>query len=135
MKTIAAATTCSTPVVYRQDISTGIHQLIADEPVSAGGQNAGPAPYDLLLASLGACTAITLRMYADRKGWDLGTLRIDLTLLKNAEGETRIERVLHSSNTLNDEQWSRILDIASKTPVTKTIQSGAPIVTRHGVVE
>jgi putative redox protein len=135
MKTIATATTRSTPVAYRQDIGLGVHQLIADEPINAGGQDAGPAPYDLLLASLGACTAITLRMYADRKGWDLGTLRIELALLKNAEGETRIERVLHSSNALNDEQWSRILDIASKTPVTKTIQAGAPIVTRRGVVE
>jgi putative redox protein len=133
MKTIATATTRSTPVAYRQDISTGAHHLVADEPINAGGQDAGPAPYDLLLASLGACTAITLRMYADRKGWDLGTLRVELALLKNAAGETRIERVLHSSSALSDEQWSRILDIASKTPVTKTIQSGTPIVTQRGV--
>jgi putative redox protein len=72
-------------------------------------------------------------MYADRKGWDLGTLRVELALLKNAAGETRIERVLHSSSALSDEQWIRILDIASKTPVTKTIQSGTPIVTQRGV--
>jgi len=132
MKTIASATTHSTPVAYRPEISTGSHHLVADEPVSAGGQNAGPAPYDLLLASLGACTAITLRMYADRKDWDLGTLRVELTLLKNAEGDTRIERVLHCSSALDDEQWNRILDIASKTPVTKTIQAGAQIVTERG---
>ena len=58
---------------YRTQIEVGGHALIADEPQALGGANAGPAPYDLLLASLGACTAITLRMYADRKAWPLNS--------------------------------------------------------------
>lgn len=133
MKAIAQATVQSTNVNYRQEISTEGHALIADEPVSGGGKNAGPAPYDYLLAGLGACTAITLRMYAERKGWDLGDLRVDLVLLKDREGETRIERTLHTNAPLSDEQWERLLEIAGKTPVTKTIQSGAPITTQRAM--
>lgn len=132
MKTISTATAHSTSVNYRTEIQTGGRDLVADEPVSSGGQGAGPAPYDYLLAGLGACTDITLRMYAERKGWNIGELRVELTLLKNKEGEARIERVLRSSEALTDEQWERLLDIAGKTPVTKTILQGAPIATRRG---
>lgn len=131
MKLIASAAVTSNAAPYRADIAVGNHALIADEPATAGGQNAGPTPYDYLLASLGACTAITLRMYAEHKGWDLGELRVELTLLKNREGEARIERVLHSSAALSNEQWERLLDIAGKTPVTKTIQEGTPITTQR----
>jgi putative redox protein len=133
MKPIAQATVHSTDVNYRHEISTGRHALVADEPDSGGGKDAGPAPYDYLLAGLGACTAITLRMYAERKGWDLGELRVELVLLKNHEGDTRIERTLRTDAALSDEQWERLLDIAGKTPVTKTIQAGAPITTQRGM--
>ncbi|MCB9656522.1 MAG: OsmC family protein [Sandaracinaceae bacterium] len=132
MKAIATAGVTSQGVPYRQDIRTGNHQLVADEPEHAGGKDAGPAPYDLLLASLGACTAITLEMYAQRKGWALGQLRVDLTFLKNHEGESRIERVLHVSEVLTDEQWARLLEVAGKTPVTKTLLAGTPITTTAG---
>lgn len=114
---------------YRHEITTGKHQLVADQPAKAGGQDAGPAPYDYVLTGLGACTAITLRMYADRKGWDLGDLRVELTLLKNRDGDTRIERTLHASAALSDEQWERLLEIAGKTPVTLTLQAGVSIAT------
>ena len=133
MKPIANANARISAIHYRTEIVTGAHGLVADEPVHAGGQDAGPAPYDYLLAGLGACTAITLRMYAEKKGWDLGELRVELTLLKNHEGETRIDRVLHSSAALSDEQWNRLLEVAAKTPVTKTIQTGAPIATQRGL--
>lgn len=129
MKTISTASIVSGSVNYRHDIQTGRHTLVADEPVSAGGLDAGPAPYDYVLAGLGACTAITLRMYAQKKDWDIGELRVELTLLKDHEGNARIERVLHSTATLTDEQWERLLDIAGKTPVTRTLQAGSPITT------
>lgn len=134
MKSVATAQVRSDGVNYRHAIDTGTHHLIADEPEHAGGHDAGPAPYDYVLAGLGACTAITLRMYAEKKGWELGELRVELTLLKNHEGEARIERVLHASGALSEEQWTRLLDVAGKTPVTRTLQEGAPISTRRGDV-
>ena len=132
MKVIANANVSAAATAYRQEIATGSHHLVADEPASAGGQGAGPAPYDYLLASLGACTAITLQMYAEKKGFELGNLRVELTLFKNREGDTRIERVLHSSAELSDHQRQRLLDIAGKTPVTKTLLAGVEISTQHG---
>ncbi len=127
MKAIATATVASTDRHYAHTVQTGRHSLLADEPEHAGGQDAGPAPYDYVLAGLGACTAITLRMYAEKKGWELGSLEVGLTLLKNREGETRIERTLKTTAALSEEQWERLLDIASKTPVTQTLTQGAPI--------
>ena len=96
-----------------------------------GGRNAGPAPYGLVLAGLGSCTAITLKMYADRKGWDIGRLEIELTLEKDAEGNTSIHRTLRSDAPLTAEQWDKLIDIAGKTPVTKTLIAGAAITTRR----
>lgn len=132
MKAISTAQVQSSGPHYRHRIRTGVHELIADEPTAAGGQDAGPAPYDYLLAGLGACTAITLRMYAEKKGWELGELQVELTLLKNREGDTHVERVLHSDAALSDEQWQRLLEVAGKTPVTRTLQEGATISTRRG---
>ena len=132
MKAIATAGVTSSSVAYRQDIRTGNHTLVADEPPDHGGQDAGPAPYDLLLAALGSCTAITLEMYAAKKGWRLGQLRVDLTFFKNREGESRTERVLHVTEPLDEEQWARLIDVAGKTPVTKTLLSGTPITTTAG---
>ena len=132
MKAIATAGVTSSSVAYRQDIRTGNHTLVADEPPDHGGQDAGPAPYDLLLAALGACTSITLEMYAQKKGWALGQLRVDLTFFKNKEGESRIERVLHVTEPLTEEQWARLIDVSGKTPVTKTLLAGTPITTTAG---
>ena len=129
MSPISHATVRSAGPDYRHDIVSGSHRLVADEPVHAGGQNAGPAPYDLVLAGLGACTAITLRMYAARKGWDIGEVGVELTLLKNRDGDARIERVLRCSAPLDDAQWQKLLEIAGKTPVTRTLQGGTAIAT------
>jgi putative redox protein len=114
---------------YRTEISVGGHDLVADEGPALGGKNVGPAPYDLLLAGLGACTAITLRMYADRKGWPLESVEVGLRL-HNAGG-LRIDRVLTIAG-LDDEQRARLADIAERTPVTLTLKSGLPIDTRLG---
>jgi putative redox protein len=114
---------------YRTEIEVGGRPLVADEPPALGGQGAGFAPYDLLLASLGACTAITLRMYADRKGWPLETLEVGLRL--HGVEERRIARTLTIAG-LDEEQKARLADIAERTPVTLTLKNGLPIDTRLG---
>jgi putative redox protein len=114
---------------YAQAIHAGHHQLAADEPKSNGGSDSGPAPYALLLSGLGACTAITLRMYADRKGWPLGEIHVRLSMLKSRDGRERIERVITFGAALSDDQRARLGEIAGKTPVTRTISAGAPITT------
>ena len=114
---------------YAQAIQVGAHHLTADEPKSNGGTDAGPGPYALLLSGLGACTAITLRMYADRKGWVLGEIHVRLSMLKARDGRERIERVITFGAPLSDDQRARLGEIAGKTPVTRTISAGAPITT------
>ncbi len=131
MKRIASAVVTRVGPDYAQSITTGGFDLMSDEPVSDGGQNAGPAPYGLVLAGLGSCTAITLQMYAKRKGWDIGRLEVALTLEKDAEGGTSIQRTLRSDAPLTAEQWDKLIDIAGKTPVTKTLIAGAAITTRR----
>ena len=113
---------------YRTEIMVGDHSLVADEGPALGGKNAGPAPYDLLLASLGACTAITLRMYADRKDWPLASVEVGLRLAGGA-GAMRIERTLKIAG-LDEAQQARLADIAERTPVTLTLKTGLPIDTR-----
>ena len=132
MKSIAQANLHSVGPNYHQHISTGHgHQLDGDEPGTAGGANAGPSPYELLLASLGSCTAITLQMYAQKKGWEIGKLGIKLNLLKDRDGNTKIERELSSSAELTEAQWVKLVLIAGKTPVTRTIRNGAEIITTN----
>ena len=114
---------------YRAKIRMGRHTIVTDEPTALGGQDEGPAPYPLLLASLGACTSITLKMYAQRKGWDLGELKIDLSLFQT-DASDRIERTIHLSPALTDEQREKLLAIAEKTPVTKTLKRAATILTK-----
>jgi putative redox protein len=113
---------------YAQTIRSGRHQLAADEPKAGGGTDTGPNPYGLLLASLGACTSITLRMYAQRKGWELGTIRVELDHERDGEVE-RIAREIRFSAPLSEEQRGKLLEVAEKTPVTKTIRRGTEIAT------
>jgi len=87
-----AITAVDSETGYAQRIKAGLHDLKADEPVSAGGANTGPTPYALLLAALGACTSITLRMYAEKKGWRLGHIHVELRHDKSDDGADRIER-------------------------------------------
>jgi uncharacterized OsmC-like protein len=124
-----------------QEIHAGRHRLVADEPVSAGGTDAGPSPYDLLIAALGACTSMTVGMYARRKSWPLEEITVHLRHSKIhatdcAECETkegmldRIERDLHFTGPLTDEQRSKLLEIANKCPVHRTLTSEIDIETR-----
>lgn len=112
---------------YRTEIEVGGHKLTADEPPALGGGAVGPAPYDLLLASLGACTAITLRMYADRKDWPLISVEVGLRL-SGGPGAMHIDRTLTIAG-LDDAQKARLADIAERTPVTLTLKGGLPITT------
>jgi putative redox protein len=113
---------------WRTEIVASGHAITADEPETLGGANAGPAPYDLLLASLGACTAITLRMYADRKEWPMESLDVSLRLTGPKEARI-IERTLAITG-LDAEQQARLADIAERTPVTLTLKGGIAIDTR-----
>jgi putative redox protein len=113
---------------YAQKIRAGRHEWTADESKDHGGTNSGPNPYSLLLGALGACASITLRMYAERKGWELGEVRVDLNLFKEGEAD-RIERQISFSAPLSEEQLARLAEVAAKTPVTKTIRQGAAIQT------
>jgi len=114
---------------YVTAIDASGHRIVADEPPANGGADANPTPYDLLLASLGACTAITLRMYADHKQWDLKSLMVELHHMRGVDKSERLDRTLRLEGDLGDEQRARIADIAGRTPVTLTLKLGIPIVT------
>lgn len=127
-RTIARVTATIGTQDYRVDMKAGRHGLIADEAKGLGGKDAGPAPYQYLLSGLGACTAITLRMYAERKRWDLREVNVELRFVQQGEA-SRIERVIALEGDLTDEQRARFADIAERTPVTLTLKSGVAITT------
>ena len=127
---LVARTSLESTTGYAQKVRAGHHELAADEPVHAGGTDTGPSPYGLVLSGLGACTSITLRMYAERKGWDLGTLHVELRMFKDPDGKERIERTVRLGNqALTAEQRAKLAEIAEKTPVTRSIRNGVPIAT------
>lgn len=119
---------------FYTEISTNGHTMVADEPASAGGTNKGPDPYDYLVGALGSCTAMTLRLYADRKGWPLDSVTVRLKHGKiyaedcgNCETETgkidRIEREIEVEGDLSVAQRDKLLEIADKCPVHRTLTS------------
>src|SRR5712692_9391711 len=111
---------------YAQHIQCGRHALLADERPARGGADAGPAPFEYLLAALGACTSITLRMYAQRKGWDLGTVSVRLDLRRRDDVNT-IARQVTLSGALTDKQRAALADVCERTPVTLAIKAGTAI--------
>jgi uncharacterized OsmC-like protein len=124
--------------LFEQEIVAGAHRFIGDEPVAAGGLDSGPGPYDLLLAALGACTSMTLRLYADRKKLPLTRVQVRLRHARIyatdcAECETkegmidRIERVIALEGELDAEQRARLMEIADKCPVHRTLKSEVDI--------
>jgi putative redox protein len=114
---------------YAVSITTGHHQLSADEGAELGGKDVGPSPYDLLCSALCACTAITLRMYAVRKEWRLRAVHVDVRFMREGKDST-IARVVRFEGELNEEQCARLMDIAERTPVTLTLKQGSVITTR-----
>ncbi len=126
---------------FAQEIVAGPHRMAADEPVSVGGTDTGPTPYDFLLAALGACTSMTVGMYARRQGWPLEEVTVNLRHAKIhasdcAECETKegildqIERDIHFAGSLTNEQRAKLLVIANKCPVHRTLTSEIVIKTR-----
>ena len=116
----------------KQEIRAGSHSLIADEPVVAGGTDAGPGPYEFLLAALGACTSMTVQMYARMKSWPLDKVEVslrhdrihaaDCQECETKEGGiTRIDRYISLTGDLTSEQRQRLLEIAQRCPVHKTL--------------
>jgi putative redox protein len=119
---------------FQQEITVGRHRFLADEPVEVGGLDSGPGPYDLLLAGLGACTAMTLRLYAERKALPLEGVTVELRHSRihavdceNCETKEgmldRIDRAITMRGTLDAEQRRRLLEIADKCPVHRTLTS------------
>lgn len=130
---------------FTEDIFAGRHRLRADEPESAGGNDTGPSPYDLLLAALGACTAMTLRLYAERKNLPLERVTVELShdkihaadcaACETKDGHIdRIERLITLEGDLDDAQRTKLLEIADKCPVHRTLKSEVSISTRFSLL-
>jgi putative redox protein len=111
---------------YRTEIDANGHALIVDEPPALGGGNAGPSPFAYVLSGLSACTAITLKMYAERKTWPLEGVSVDLAL-HAGEPRRKIERKIVTSGPLSDDQIARLSEIAERTPVTLALKDGFEI--------
>lgn len=122
---------------FRTVMHAGRHELISDEPVSTGGEDVGPDPYDYLLMSLGSCSVITMKMYADRKKWSIEELFVELLHYKKeieGDGESPkkrdvIEKEVIVKGDLTDEQVERLVEISKKCPVHKTLMNSIDIVT------
>jgi uncharacterized OsmC-like protein len=126
---------------FQQTVTVGPHRLLADEPVAAGGEDTGPGPYDFVLAGLGACTSMTMRLYAERKSLPLERTTVTLKHSKIhaedcAECETKagmldqIDRVIAMEGNLDADQRKRLMEIADKCPVHRTLTSEVRVVTK-----
>lgn len=135
------------PGGFRTEIQARKHSLVADEPVSVGGGDEGPSPYDLLNAALGACTSMTLQMYAGRKEWPLEEVRVHLKHRRvhrkdeedcEEEEDARldvIDREVELLGALDDEQRARLMEIADRCPVHRTLEAGVRVETRERTTE
>jgi putative redox protein len=123
----------------KQEITAGAHRFASDEPVEVGGTDTAPDPYSLLLAALGACTSMTLQMYARRKGWPLEKVEVslrharihakDCDVCVTKEGKiSRIERYISLTGPLSEEQRERLLSMAERCPIHKTLTSEISII-------
>lgn len=134
---IATGTARSTGAgLYQSALTLGPATLIADEPVDLGGFGTGPTPYDLLAAALATCTTMTLRFYAQRQGWDIGQVETVVTHQRvagqqSAEGQPadRFDRTIHFARGLAADVRDKLLAIADRCPVHKTLTAGAQVVT------
>jgi putative redox protein len=128
---------------FRTDVEVGGHHLVVDEPIAVGGADAGPTPYEMLLAGLGACTAMTLRIYADRRKWPLERARVTLQHRKvhaqdcvdcdkrDAKMDV-IDRIIFLEGQLDEEQRAKLIEIAERCPVHQTLKGKIQVNTRFG---
>ena len=108
---------------YTHDVKAGSHSITVDEPTEAGGDDLGPSPQELLAAALASCTAVTMEMYAERKGWDTSGLAVDCRYTPAERGcPTKFELVLKMPPHLDEEQIERLKVIAAKCPVHRTLE-------------
>jgi putative redox protein len=109
---------------YTHDVKAGDHTITVDEPVDTGGEDLGPSPQELLAAALASCTAVTMEMYAQRKGWDTNGLAVDVQYTPAERGcPTKFELVLKMPAHLDEEQIDKLTAIAAKCPVHRTLES------------
>jgi putative redox protein len=114
--------TSSRAGTFRQTVKIGGHDLTVDEPTDQGGDDAGPSPQELLAAALASCTAITMEMYAQRKGWDVGDVEVTAEYTPAERGTpTRFDLVMRFPDSLSEEQVERLKVIAAKCPVHRTL--------------
>jgi putative redox protein len=107
----------------RHDVEIRQHMLVADEPKDHGGDDSGPSPQELLAASLASCTAVTMAMYADRKGWEIGEVAVDVNYEPAQRGSpTRFRMDIQIPKELPEEQRERLLQIGAKCPVHRTLE-------------
>jgi putative redox protein len=125
----AHGSTGSAAPAYRVELRAGAHELLADEPAAAGGGDIGPTPFGLVMSGLAACTAMTLRIYAARKGWDLTTIDVDVRYDVADDGRATIVRTITVPANLPADQRDRLAEIAERTPVTLAVRDGTPITT------
>ncbi|KHF75497.1 MULTISPECIES: OsmC family protein [Acinetobacter] len=121
MSIIASSKVLTLAEPWKGEVSSGTHQFLTDKPEQFGGHDTGPAPYDFLTASLASCTMITLRMYAQHKGIDLGEFTVEVDFHTNREQQERIERRVVFKQTVAQDLQEKLLNVCSKTPVTKTL--------------
>jgi putative redox protein len=107
----------------RHEVEMGKHRVMADEPTDHGGSDSGPSPQELLAASLASCTAVTVEMYANRKGWNIGDVQVDVDYEPAQRGSpTRFTMSVHLPKELPEEQRERLMQIAAKCPVHRTLE-------------
>jgi putative redox protein len=108
---------------YKHDLEVREHHLIADEPEKTGGDNTGPSPQELLAASLASCTAVTIEMYARRKGWDIGDIAVEVNYEPAQRGSpTKFEMSVKLPKELPEEQRERLMQIGCRCPVHRTLE-------------
>ena len=115
---------------YTMDAHIRHHRLTLDEPKDLGGQDEGPAPFELVSAALGACTAATLRMYSQRKDWDFGEITVDVEYIRNEDRSNTFVRTISVTGDLNEQRQGRLMAIANACPVHKALETGNEILTK-----
>jgi len=119
---------------YTNDVRSSRHHLYADEPADFGSADLGPTPYEFLCAGLGACTSITLRMYADRKKWPVTHIAVDVSHSKEIHGDGLkrdvFTRIITVEGDLDETQHARMIEIANKCPVHRTLEASSDVITK-----